>query len=160
MGFSLTCMASRSVVTCLLFLFFPTFKKLNRDFKRLHHGWLVFFLIPVTYPYSLWNLKNYLWMAKSIVSNKYVSWAYQTRNTNNRNELWKTVSLTSFQNPQLQSVTIFFKFVHLCLLLYLLCYLYLLLTFWLLFLSFTQFASGSHCLNFDKFRDTTPLDLN
>ena len=29
--------------------------------------------------------------------------------------LWKTVSLTSFQKPQLQSVSILFKFVHECL---------------------------------------------
>ena len=34
--------------------------------------------------------------------------------TNNKSELGKTVRLTCFQNPQLQSVLIFFKFVHLC----------------------------------------------
>ena len=33
-------------------------------------------------------------------------------NVPNNNELWKPVWLTSFQKPQLQSVSIFFKFVH------------------------------------------------
>ena len=42
----------------------------------------------------------------------------------------KTVRLTRFQKPQLQSVAIFFKFVHLWLHLYSLCHLYLILTFW------------------------------
>jgi len=37
---------------------------------------------------------------------------------NNKNELWKTVWLTSFHKPQLESVSIFFKFVHPNLLLY------------------------------------------
>ena len=35
---------------------------------------------------------------------------------NNKNELLKTVKLTSFQKPQLQSASIFFKLVHLYLL--------------------------------------------
>ena len=32
------------------------------------------------------------------------------------------MNISKFQNPHLQSVLIFFKFVYLCLLLYLLCY--------------------------------------
>ena len=32
--------------------------------------------------------------------------------TKNDNELWKTVRLRGFQKPQLQSISIFFKFVH------------------------------------------------
>ena len=46
-----------------------------------------------------------------------------------KNELWKPVSLTSFQLTQFQSVSVFFKFVHPCLISYVLCYLYLLLMF-------------------------------
>ena len=42
----------------------------------------------------------------------------------------KTVRLTRFQKPQLQSVSIFFEFVHLWFHLYSLCHLYLTLTFW------------------------------
>ena len=38
--------------------------------------------------------------------------------TDKKNDLWKTVRLTSFQKPKLQSVSIFFKFVHPCVLLY------------------------------------------
>ena len=49
--------------------------------------------------------------------------------TNNKHELWKPVRLTSFQKRQLQFVSIF-KFIHPCLVLYLMCYSYLLLTFW------------------------------
>ena len=55
--------------------------------------------------------------------------SYINNVTNNKNELWKTVRLTSFQKPQLQSISIFFKFVYSCFLLYLLCHLYLLLIF-------------------------------
>ena len=50
--------------------------------------------------------------------------------TNNKNEFWKTVSLTSVQKSPMQSVSLFFKFVHLCFLLYLLCYLCPILTSW------------------------------
>ena len=62
--------------------------------------------------------------AQSIISNV----------TNNKYEIWKTVKLTSFQKRQLQSVLIFFKFVHPCLLFYLLSYLYLFWCFEPLFL--------------------------
>ena len=53
-----------------------------------------------------------------------------TSPTNNKNELWKAVRLTSCQKPQLQLVSNFFKFVHLCFLLYLLCFIYLFVMFW------------------------------
>ena len=47
----------------------------------------------------------------------------------------KTVRLTGLQKLKLKSFSIFFKFVHLCLLLYLQCYnLYLLFMFWAVFL--------------------------
>ena len=42
----------------------------------------------------------------------------------------KLLSLQVFKNPQPQSATIFFKFVHPCPRLYLLCYLHILFMFW------------------------------
>ena len=80
--------------------------------------------------------------------------------TNNKNELWKIVRQTSFQKPQLQSVLIFYKFVHPCLLLYS-CVIYtLFLCFERLFLCFTQSGGGSHSLDFNKFCDTAPLKFD
>ena len=97
------------------------------------------------------------WQNHSFLSNKYVS---QSNFTSSRNELWKNVSLTRFQKPQLKSFSISFKFkIHPCLLLYLLFYLYLLLTFEQLFLYFTQLCGSLHCPNFGKFCDTAPLKL-
>ena len=49
--------------------------------------------------------------------------------TNYKNELWKTVRWTSFQKPQLQSVSFFFKFFHPYFPQYLWCHLHLLQTF-------------------------------
>ena len=49
--------------------------------------------ITITRPYSLWGLRNYPWMTK-----------LQLRVT--KNKLLKTVRLTSFQKPQLKSVSI------------------------------------------------------
>ena len=72
---------------------------------------------------TLWNLRNYLWMTKSQLHVSY-TWSLIT---NNKIELWKTVRSTSFPKSQLKSVSVFFKFVHLCYLLYFLCHLYLLL---------------------------------
>ena len=40
------------------------------------------------------------------------------------------LNVTIFQKPQLQSVLLFFKFVHQCHLFYLMCYLYFLFMFW------------------------------
>ena len=53
-----------------------------------------------------------------------------TSPTNNKNEIWKAVRLTSCQKPQLQLVSNLFKFVHMCFLLYLLCFTYLFVMFW------------------------------
>ena len=86
-------------------------------------------IVPIMRPYSLWNLRNYLSMTKSQLCVKQilnVIWNL----TNNKNELWKTVKLTSFQKPQSQSVSIVFKFVHQCPFLYLLCHLHILCIFW------------------------------
>ena len=80
--------------------------------------------------------------------------------TNNKNELWKTVRWTSFQKPQLQSVSISFKFDHACLLLYFYVIYTLFSCFERLFLCFTQSGGGSHSLDFDKFGDTAPLKFD
>ena len=74
-----------------------------------------------------------------------------------QNELWKIVRQTSFQKPQLQSVLIFFKFVHPCLLLYSCVINTFFSCFERLFLCFTLSGGGSHSLDFDKFCDTAPL---
>ena len=76
--------------------------------------------------------------------------------TNNKNEVWKSVRLTRFQKRQLlQSVSIFFKFVLPCLLLYLLCYLYVILKFWAVIFVYNS-SLWQFCLNFDKLCDTAP----
>ena len=63
-----------------------------------------------------WNLR----ISKAQLGFKQVCLLNSTSNVaNNKSELWKTVRLTSFQKPQLQSVLIFFKFIHLGLLLWL-----------------------------------------
>ena len=75
---------------------------------------------------------------------------------NNKSELWKNDSLTSFQKLQLQSVSIFFNFFHPFLLLYLLTWVSP--TFHVLIdYDYTQVCGGSLCFNVDKFRNTAPF---
>lgn len=78
----------------------------------------------------------------------------------NKNELSKTVRLIfSFQtHNKLQSIFyifIFFKFIHLCLLLYFPCYLYLLccLRGYVMFPNLVSVPNN--CLNFDTCKDTS-----
>ena len=77
--------------------------------------------------------------------------------TSNKNELGKTVRLTSFQKAQLQSVLILLQ---VCLsappFVFAVIYSFFQCFYWL-FLCFTQFGDSFHCLNFDKFRDTAAL---
>ena len=104
--------------------------------KGLCHGLLVHFVyrwqVHVLIRYETWEIdacerqnraKSLLWVDQiclpSIISHV----------TNNKTELWKTAGLTSFQKPQLRSVSIFFTSVHPCFLFYLICRSYLLLTF-------------------------------
>ena len=102
-----------------------------RNFKGLCHGWHFHFVCNVNYlSYSLRKLRNILRMKilQLCVKQMYlpnIIWNI----TNNKNELWKPARLTSLQKTRLQSVSIFFKFVYLFLLLYLLCYPYILSTF-------------------------------
>ena len=66
------------------------------------------------------------WQDHSALSNKYHP-RVKSNPADNKNKLWKTVRRKSFEKPQLQSVSIFFKFIHSCRLLYFRCYLYLLM---------------------------------
>ena len=80
---------------------------------------------------ALWNLT----LAKKLLINDKLTTSCQTTMPSKQyikrcKQLWKTVRLISFQNPELQSVSIFLNFVHPSLLLHLPCYLYLLLMFW------------------------------
>ena len=127
MGFSLTCMASRSVVTCLLFLFFPTCKKLNGDLKGQYHGWLVHIvLMPLTHPYSLWDLKN-LFVNGKINHVKKIR-LLSISNQKNKQQKW---TLKTCKANQLSKTTIAIRFN-----LFQVCPSVLLLTFWLIILKF------------------------
>ena len=76
---------------------------------------------------ALWNLT----LAKKLLINDKLTTSCQTTMPSKQfikccKQLWITVRLISFQNPELQSVSIFLNFVHPSLLLHLPCYLYLL----------------------------------
>ena len=73
---------------------------------------------PVLICYETWKIASEL-QNHSFVSSKYVFQGIISNVSNNKIEPWKTVRLTRFQKPQLQSTSIFFKFVHPCLFLYL-----------------------------------------
>ena len=84
---------------------------------------------------ALWNLSikkeiTCKWQNYSFFSNKCAPLSVTSNAKYNESELCKTVRLTSFQNPQLQSFWIFFNFIHPYLLFHLHDYLYLLLLFW------------------------------
>ena len=104
--------------------------------KGLCHGYLFYFVFNAIYA-SLFAMKLDKLPVNdkitSFVSNKVCLQSIISIVSNNNNELWKTVRLK--KKPELQSVSIFFKFLHQCLLLYLPCHLYrlLLLFFELLF---------------------------
>ena len=72
---------------------------------------------PVLIRYETWKIASEL-QNHSFVSSKYVFQGIISNVSNNKIEPWKTVRLTRFQKPQLQSTSIFFKFVHPCLFLY------------------------------------------
>ena len=87
---------------------------------------------------TLWYLRKYLWKTKSQLHVSNTSSSI----TNDKKKLWTTVRSTSFPKPQLKSVSIFFKFINPCFLLYLLYHLHLLLiAFERLFYSFTLFGT-------------------
>ena len=102
-----------------------------RNFKRLCHGWQFHFVDNANYSsYSLRKFRNILRMNILQLCVKQIYLPNIIWNvTNNKNELWKPARLTSLQKTRLQSVSIFSKFVHPFLLLYLLCYPYILSPF-------------------------------
>ena len=106
---------------------------------------------PVTRPYSLWDFRNNLWKPKLafIQTNMSPKTLYQTLQT--------TKMKNDRQKAQLKSVSIFLKFDHLFILLFLMCYLNLLLTFERPFLCFTQLGGSFHCLNFYNFQNAASL---
>ena len=119
--------------------------------------------MPITGAYSLWKWRNCIVLVNDKISascqtNNYVT-KFQMLLTTKR-ELWITVRLNykfSKTTILLQSISIFFKFVHLYLLLCLPCHLYVLLTFsavptvWLL-----QRNSLYHAVCFANFRFSVP----
>ena len=96
------------------------------------------------------NFRKYLWMTKSQlwVSNKCLA-STKSNVTKSDNELWKTVRLRGFQKPQLQYISIFFKFVHV-----------LPVVFTLLFIaSFDVFSAGYYYFfGYTQFCTTQPLE--
>jgi len=64
---------------------------------------LILLLLPITLPYAPWNLTLTKKLRKrqnhSFFSNKFISQAFYQVLQTTKNELWKTVRLTSFQNP-------------------------------------------------------------
>ena len=75
----------------------------------------ILLIIPITRPYSLWNLRNYLEMRKLQLRVKQIrrSPEHYIKLYKQQNKLWKTVRLTTFRKPTIAvSVSIYFKFIH------------------------------------------------
>ena len=85
-----------------------------------------YFISSFLIRYETWK-RTFEWQNHSRLCVKQICLPSTTSNvTNDKTKLWKTVRLTSFQKPKLQSVSISLKYVHPCFLLYLLCYSYFL----------------------------------
>ena len=93
---------------------------------------------------------------QSFLFNKYTSQASNV--TNDKNEVWKTVSLTRFQKP---TIWIRHNLLQVCPSEPTFVFAVLLIPsfniFEGLFLCFTQSCGSSYSQNFDKIRDTAPL---
>ena len=76
-------------------------------------GLFIFFIMPITCPYSLWSFNDNMWLAKSQLCIKQICLPSIKSNVSN-GQKW------TIEKPLLQSVSIFVEFVHPCLLLYLL----------------------------------------
>ena len=86
-------------------------KQTTNTYETIFHGHTQITLMPTTLPYSLWNLRNYLWITRSELHVKRICLPSIIANiAKSKNELWKLVRLTSFQKRQSQSVSIFFEF--------------------------------------------------
>jgi len=69
------------------------------------------FIMPITHPYSMWNLRYYLWMTILKLQGKQI-WlpSIISHVTNTKKEFGKRVRPTSFQKSTSQSDSIFHKF--------------------------------------------------
>ena len=91
-----------------------SFYTLYSHVKSLCHGWLLHFAHSASYrsvlPIKLWWMTmKFWWMANHALCLTICLPSIVTNVTHDKNEIWKTFRLTSFQNPQLQSISIFFK---------------------------------------------------
>ena len=135
-------------------------RRQKRCIKSLYRDWLVHFFVSLNnasyaslFAERPWNLRN----QKITCGWKITAWwAIIPNVTSDKNELWKPFRRTSLQKAQLQSVLVFFKFVHSCLFLYLLCYLFIILIPCAIFF---LFGGSSHRLHFGKFRRLRVVSL-
>ena len=119
-------------------------------------------MIPITRPYSLWNLKNYLEMTQSQLRVKQkclscVKSNVKTTKMNFERCSANKLSKITIANPSnlllvCPSASPPFPFVMLLIL-------FSFSFFEWLFLCFTQFGDSSYCLNLDKLRDTAPFSF-
>ena len=96
-------------------------------------------------------------LCQANMSPKHCIKPYQRLQTTTKNKLWKTLMLTSFQKLQLQSVSIFFKFVHDSIS-YSPCYLHFLMFWAVCFFMFHSIWWQIQPLS-NKFNDTAPLSV-
>ena len=74
------------------------------------HAWTLFIKGLVSRLSNTVSAYQLVYSYKSLFAMK-LKKLHQSIATSNRNELWKTDRWTSFQNPQLQSILIFFNFI-------------------------------------------------
>ena len=105
--------------------------------------------------HSEWNLT----LATKLLANCKNTASRQTNDSQALNQTLQTknINFDHCQANKLQSVSIFFKFFHPCLLFFLLCYLYFLSTFWTVFLKFRSVWWQFLQFSFYWLRDTAPL---
>ena len=109
----------------------------NKGYAKFGEGAVISRMSSSFFQYGSWCAMELIdrkeitckWQNYSLFSNKCALLSVTSNAKYNESELCKTVRLTIFQNPQLQSVSIFFNFIHPYLLLHLHYYLYLLLLF-------------------------------
>ena len=127
-----------------------------RSLMELCHGWLVLWIkcqLHVLIRYEIWYSWCKWWQNLSFVSPTYYIKRYKQQKWT-----WKTVRKANKFSKM--SIAIFFNILRICSSV-------LKKSFEVVALfkpswnvsSFTQFGGSFHCLNFDKFRDTAPLNL-
>ena len=117
-----------SALICNMVCYYALFIQSNAPYKCSVMA--DYFISSFLIRYETWK-RTFGWQNHSRLCVKQICLPSTTSNvTNDKTKLWKTVRLTSFQKPKLQSVSISLKYVHPCFLLYLLCYSYFLLTSW------------------------------